>query len=300
MGEGPFHDHYRLLPEQFNSAQRRDATRRSVNRETSRGLARSTLHGTERQAHDSAGSTRATPASHRPRPDLVWYICTSLGRSIHAGKVTRLRFSRKALGRSEDRGFGVRTGGVRGCVACCPAGEWGKGEMDERAATASDRAFLLEVYADSRRAELACLGWSAEQMAHFVEMQFGIQQRGYQLQFPSAEQSILLCDGEPAGQWRVERGAQTILLVDIALLERFRGRGIGSACIAQLCREALSRGSDVRLSVRPENRAYALYRRLGFEESSRDETRVCLVWRSPTARGSQTSSDAVNVGLSTV
>jgi GNAT superfamily N-acetyltransferase len=176
----------------------------------------------------------------------------------------------------------------------------GEGEMDERAVTASDRAFLLEVYADSRRDELACLGWSPEQMAHFVEMQFGIQQRGYQLQFPSAEHRILLCDGEPAGQWRVERGAQTSVLVDIALLERFRGRGIGSACIDQLCREAASRDSEVRLSVRPENRAYRLYRRLGFEETSRDETRVCLVWHSRFALGRPTSSGTVNVGLSTV
>lgn len=171
--------------------------------------------------------------------------------------------------------------------------------MNERAVTASDRAFLLEVYADSRRDELACLGWSAEQMAHFVEMQFCIQQHGYQLQFPSAEHRILLRDGEPAGQWRVERGEQAIVLVDISVLERSRGRGIGSACITQLCREAASRDSDVRLSVRPENRAYGLYRRLGFAESSRDETRVCLVWRSPTAGLSPVASRSVDVELPT-
>lgn len=168
--------------------------------------------------------------------------------------------------------------------------------MNERAVTASDRAFLLEVYADSRRDELACLGWSSERMAHFVEMQFCIQQRGYQLQFPSADQRILLCDGEPAGQWRIRRSERTILLVDIALLARFRGRGIGSACISQLCREAAGGDREVLLSVRPENRAYRLYRRLGFEESSRDETRICLVWCSPTARGSHALSRSVDVG----
>jgi ribosomal protein S18 acetylase RimI-like enzyme len=168
--------------------------------------------------------------------------------------------------------------------------------MNERAVSAGDRAFLLEVYADSRRDELACVGWSAEQMAHFIEMQFCIQQQGYQLQFPSAEHHILLRDGEPAGQWRVQRGEQALLLVDIGVLERFRGRGIGTACITQLCREAASRASEVRLSVRPDNRAYELYRRLGFEESSRDETRVCLVWRSPSARGSRAASRAVHGG----
>jgi ribosomal protein S18 acetylase RimI-like enzyme len=109
----------------------------------------------------------------------------------------------------------------------------------------------------------------------------------------------LLCDGEPAGQWRVERRGPAIVLVDIALLERFRGRGIGSACIAQLCCEAASRASEVFLSVRPENRAYGLYRRLGFEESRRDETRVCLVWRCQNSCGSHSVSRSVNVGPST-
>jgi GNAT superfamily N-acetyltransferase len=170
--------------------------------------------------------------------------------------------------------------------------------MNERAVTAGDRAFLFEVYADSRRDELACWGWSAEQIAHFVEMQFCIQQQGYQLQFPSAEHRILLRDGEPAGQWRIQRGEQALLLVDIGVLERFRGRGIGTACITELCREAASRDVEVHLSVRPENRAYGLYRRLDFEESSRDETRVCLVWRSPRGRGSRAASHAVDVGPS--
>lgn len=151
--------------------------------------------------------------------------------------------------------------------------------MNERAVTASDQAFLLDVFADARRDELTCLGWNVEQVARFVEMQFGVQQRGYALQFPAAEHRILLRDGEPAGQWRVDRSHATIVLVDIALLERFRGRGIGSACVAQLCREATDRGAEVRLSVRLDNRAYALYRRFGFEETTRDSTRACLVWR---------------------
>lgn len=159
--------------------------------------------------------------------------------------------------------------------------------MDERAVTACDRGFLLEVYADSRRDELGSLGWNAEQLARFVELQFSIQQRSYQLQFPSAEHSVLLREGVPVGQWRVQRGVQEIVLVDIALLERFRGWGIGSSCIARLCREAASSASEVRLSVRPDNRAYGLYRRLGFEERSRDDTRICLTWRSPSARGAQ-------------
>lgn len=156
--------------------------------------------------------------------------------------------------------------------------------MNERAVAAGDREFLLRVFAESRRGEFARLGWDGAQMAQLVEMQFDIQQRAYALQFPSAEHSILSREGEPAGQWRVARGERSIVLVDIAVIERLRGRGIGSACIAKLCREATERAVEVCLSVRPDNRAYRLYRRFGFEETSRDAIRVSLAWRPARSR----------------
>jgi len=155
--------------------------------------------------------------------------------------------------------------------------------MNERAVTASDRTFLLAVYADSRCEELMSLGWAAAQIAVFAEMQFAFQQRSYAMRYPAADHCILLCEGEAAGQWRVHRGEDEFVLVDVGLLARFRGRGIGSARIGELCREAARRGLGVRLDVRPDNRAYRLYRRLGFEEQSRDITGVRLAWRAPHA-----------------
>lgn len=169
--------------------------------------------------------------------------------------------------------------------------------MNERAVTASDRAFLLAVYADSRCEELMSLGWAAQQIAAFAEMQFGFQQRFYEMRYPAADHCILLCEGEEAGQWRVHRGDDEFVLVDISLLARFRGRGIGSARIGELCREAGRRNVGVRLDVRPDNRAYQLYRRLGFEEQSRDITGVRLAWRAARAPAQEPAS-AVGVGPS--
>jgi len=162
--------------------------------------------------------------------------------------------------------------------------------MNERAVTASDRVFLLAVYADSRCEELMSLGWAAQQIAAFAEMQFGFQQRFYEMRYPAADHCILLCEGVDAGQWRVHRSEDEFVLVDISLLARFRGKGIGSARIGELCREAGRRGAGVRLDVRLDNRALRLYRRLGFEETGRDETNIRLSWRSPSGH-SRPASD---------
>jgi len=134
--------------------------------------------------------------------------------------------------------------------------------FNERAVTRDDAGFLFQVYLDVRREELASLGWGAQQTLEFAQLQHEIEQRRYAQRYPSAEHGILLVDGVCAGQWRVQRGRRELVLVDIALLERFRGRGIGAACLRALSREAASR--SLRLRVRRDERAYTFCRRLGF------------------------------------
>ena len=68
--------------------------------------------------------------------------------------------------------------------------------------------------------------WGAPQTLEFAQLQHQIEQRRYAQRYPSAQHGVLLVDGACAGQWRVQRGRRELVLVDIALLERFRGRGI--------------------------------------------------------------------------
>jgi ribosomal protein S18 acetylase RimI-like enzyme len=76
-------------------------------------------------------------------------------------------------------------------------------------------------------------------------------------------------DGVEAGRLDVEERDDEILLALIELAPEYQGRGIGTRLIRELVNRA--DGKRVTLSVLGVNdRAYQLYRRLGFAEVSRD------------------------------
>lgn len=141
----------------------------------------------------------------------------------------------------------------------------------------ADHEDLLRVYAEARRPELALFGFDAEQLETFVRMQFELQQRDYAHRYPDAEHSVIELDGELAGQWRVWRGPEHVVLVDIALLPAFRNRGLGTRLLMELAVEAEERGVPLSLSVRPDNPARRLYERLGFVAARATPTNVEMV-----------------------
>jgi len=120
------------------------------------------------------------------------------------------------------------------------------------------------VYANTRRAEVQAWGWSGDQVAKFVAMQFEARRRGYKAAYPTAAEEILLFDETPVGSMLVERSASEIRLIDIALLNEHQNRGIGSGLINDLIAEANAADLPLRLSVLRGNPAKRLYERLGF------------------------------------
>jgi ribosomal protein S18 acetylase RimI-like enzyme len=145
------------------------------------------------------------------------------------------------------------------------------GKICLRPATVNDKDLLLQVYAGTRKDEMASWGWSAAQQSSFIRMQFDARKRGYATTYPSAENSIISIGDVPAGSLIIFRGPGEIRLVDIALLPEFRGRGLGGEVIRMLISEATDAGSALRLSVLRSNRATHLYERLGFVAKGSDE-----------------------------
>jgi ribosomal protein S18 acetylase RimI-like enzyme len=143
-----------------------------------------------------------------------------------------------------------------------------------------DHEFLLALYTAARQVEMQSFNWSSAELTAFARMQFQLQQRSYALLYPHASHSILSGEGTAIGQLRVARSSHGMVLLDVSLLPAFRARGIGSALIRELCQEARREGLVFELSVRPDNRAQRLYRRLGFRESRRDSTNTTMVWRA--------------------
>jgi ribosomal protein S18 acetylase RimI-like enzyme len=139
-----------------------------------------------------------------------------------------------------------------------------------RAAEPGDREFLAALYASTREQELAPLPWTDGQKAAFLCMQFEAQQRHYEEHYPAAERSIVVCEGQAVGRFWVDRGEDGFLVLDIALLPAWRGRGIGGALLEALIAEADACGRAVTLHVERFNPARRLYDRLGFRKKSEE------------------------------
>lgn len=139
---------------------------------------------------------------------------------------------------------------------------------------ADDRELLLSIYASTRADELALTDWSDAQRRAFVEMQFDAQSRHYALQRPLSLCHLIVLDDGPSGGpavghavgrlW-VDRGADSVHVLDISLLPEARGKGIGTALLRQLMAEARQLGKPLTISVEIHNPARRLYERLGFE-----------------------------------
>lgn len=133
-----------------------------------------------------------------------------------------------------------------------------------RAVVPDDDEFLCEVYASTRRDEVAAWGWDAAQQDAFLKMQQLMQRRAYEMQYPQSDHHLIIFNDQPAGRLFVVRTTEEILLADIALLPEYRGRGIGTTLIKELLDEGEREKLPVRLQVLKNNPATRLYERLGF------------------------------------
>ncbi len=135
-----------------------------------------------------------------------------------------------------------------------------------RAANADDEAFMFRVYASTRADEMKLVDWTDEQKQAFLQMQVKAQKISYLNEFPNAEYSVILNDGVAVGRLILDRSAEVLLIIDIALLPEFRGLGIGTSLIEDLKREATEHRQCLRLTVENFNPAHRLYQRLGFNK----------------------------------
>ena len=152
-----------------------------------------------------------------------------------------------------------------------------------RIATPEDLPFLVRLYGDTRRHEVAAWGWPEAQQQMFLSMQFDAQHRSYRAGFPVASDHIVCLDGSPVGRMLVNRDASGMRLIDIALIEENRNRGLGTGLLCQLLQECEAKGHSLSLQVLRGNAAIRLYRRLGFVEAGADEMYVRME-RNPRER----------------
>jgi ribosomal protein S18 acetylase RimI-like enzyme len=133
-----------------------------------------------------------------------------------------------------------------------------------RPETAADLALSRAIYAATREQELARVPWTAAQREAFLAQQFDAQRHHYRAHHPRAQWSIVVVDGADAGRLYLDQTPDMLLLIDIALLPAYRGRGIGRRLMDGIVARAEGAGIAIRLHVEHDNPALAWYRRLGF------------------------------------
>jgi ribosomal protein S18 acetylase RimI-like enzyme len=156
-----------------------------------------------------------------------------------------------------------------------------------RPETEEDVPFLRRLYISTRWEEFAAVaGWTDAQKIAFLESQFAAQRSYYLVHYASAAFDVLEAQDVPAGRLYLDRQAETLLVVDIALLPEWCGRGIGTALLEAIFAEARLSGKGVTISVEKFNPAQRLYRRLGFREYAEDDVYWFMHWSPETdARG---------------
>lgn len=133
-----------------------------------------------------------------------------------------------------------------------------------RPATAADRPFLQRVYAESRADELAATGWTDAQKDTFCREQFHAQDQHYRQHYPQCEYLVIQAGERPIGRLYLDRRPDEIRVVDVALLSKSRGQGIGGKIMQDIILEGNHARLPVRIHVERQNPARRLYDRLGF------------------------------------
>lgn len=127
-----------------------------------------------------------------------------------------------------------------------------------------DPEFLFQLYASTRREEIAPFGWPPAQQDAFLRMQFNAQRQWYAMAYAGADHQLIVIDEKPAGRMLVLRDNTGARLVDIALLSEYRGHGVGTQLLRELISQCDKDGVPLRLQVLKNNPARRLYERLGF------------------------------------
>lgn len=135
-----------------------------------------------------------------------------------------------------------------------------------------DIDFLYEVYRSTRIDEIGLAHWPEEEREEFIHSQFKLQHTQYMENYEGAQFQIILLGDKQIGRLYVQRTKSEIRIMDIALLQGYRQKGIGAKLLSDIVTESEEKNLPVSLYVEYNNPAMKLYHKLGFVKE--DETGV--------------------------
>lgn len=130
----------------------------------------------------------------------------------------------------------------------------------------SHENFLLKLFTECRPDLALIIDVSKKQKASIISQQFTMEQQQLIQMYPDAELNIVMFNKEPVGRLYVHHGETADRILEIGLLEQYRGRGIGGKLVTTVIENAAKIGKTVRLQVVWFNQgAYAFYEKVGFQ-----------------------------------
>jgi len=147
---------------------------------------------------------------------------------------------------------------------------------------ADPQTFAYRLFAQDKLAQFAAIGLPQPHAERLVQMQWRGRNLTYAAQYPGAENwTVSLEDGAPIGCYSLQKTAQNVRIVDLAILPEWRGQGIGTHVLQQVAQQATAAGKTFSLRVEKQNPALRLYTRLGFAAVNEDETSYEMVLSTP-------------------
>lgn len=146
--------------------------------------------------------------------------------------------------------------------------------------THSDESFLFDLYADTRKEELAFVPWNEEQKTAFLRQQFETQYQYYTAKYPTASFQILLLDSEKIGRLYISAGEKVIKILDLSIIPEKRNQGIGGSIIAEIVESAHAANKEIEIHLEVYNRSASLFARHGFKVADSDGIYQLWFWEN--------------------
>lgn len=139
-------------------------------------------------------------------------------------------------------------------------------KYDLRPATAADFSFLRDLHRSTLKPYVEIIwGWDEN-----------LQEELLRERFDPRQFSVIQLNGRDIGILQVERRPGELFIGNILLLPVMQNRGLGSAVIGDLLKEAKIEKLAATLTVLKPNPAKHLYERLGFRVVSEDGVRYFM------------------------
>ena len=160
------------------------------------------------------------------------------------------------------------------------------GRLSMRSQTDGDTAFLFDLFASTKAAEMALMPIDGAGRMQLLQMQFRSMTETYRHQYPNARFDIVELDGTPIGRLVTDVRTDCVYYVDIALLAERQGAGIATTLMQAVLEEPRRLGLPGRVKVLSSNTAsLRLCSRIGMTLRADIPPYVELEWSDPSRSG---------------